>query len=384
MDRLLVIDDELGFGEIIGKVGRSLGFEVAVTDQADVFREQLDAFQPSVVSVDLMMPGIDGIELLRELAAGGCKADILVTSGVDARTLNTAGYLGRELGLNIKRVIPKPIRVADLRAILEGVKKQSFVVTKDAIEEAIRDDHLFLVYQPKFNFKSRQIDGAEALVRWRRPDGSVIPPDAFVPFAEKSDLADPLTNWVLRRALAQAAAWRKTGPGLRMAVNISALNLHDLTLPDWIERACANVGVPPSEITLEMTETAMMSEASRMLDILARFRVKGFNLSIDDFGTGYSSLVQLHRLPFSEIKIDRSLVMSMHESSDAQVIVRAITDLGHNLGLAVVAEGVENAAALKLLAERNCDDAQGYFISRPCSGEDVSGFASRWSPPSLT
>jgi len=384
MDRLLVIDDEIGFGEIIGKVGKSLGFEVAVTDQAKVFREQLEEFRPSVVSVDLMMPGIDGIELLRELAAVGCKADILVTSAVDTRTLNTAGYLGRELGLNIKRVIPKPVRVADLKVILEGVKKQSFVVTKESVETAIQENQLFLVYQPKFNFKSSQIDSAEALVRWRRPDGSVIYPDNFVPFIEKSNLADSLTNWVLTRAIEQAAAWRKQGCKLQMAVNISALNLHDLSLPDWIERTCERAGVPPHEVTLEMTETATMSEAARMLDILARFRVKGFKLSIDDFGTGYSSLVQLHRLPFSEIKIDKSLVMAMHESSDARVIIHAITELGHNLDLSVVAEGVENAGALKALAEKSCDTAQGYFISKPCDGAHVADIASRWTPPSLS
>jgi EAL domain-containing protein (putative c-di-GMP-specific phosphodiesterase class I) len=134
-------------------------------------------------------------------------------------------------------------------------------------------------------------------------------------------------------------------------------------------------------VTLELTESATMQDAARMMDVLTRFRLKGFKLSIDDFGTGYSSLVQLQRLPFSEIKIDKSFVMSMHESSDSAAIVRAITDLGHNLGLTVVAEGVESDTAMDMLAGRNCDIAQGYFISRPFEGAVLSDFAARWRPP---
>ncbi|MSO54912.1 MAG: EAL domain-containing protein [Rhodospirillales bacterium] len=196
-------------------------------------------------------------------------------------------------------------------------------------------------------------------------------------------LSDALTRWVLTRAIEQAGTWRQAGTDLQIAVNVSALNLHDLTLPDRIIQACQDAEVLPSSLTLELTETATMSDAARMMEILTRFRLKGFKLSIDDFGTGYSSLMQLQRLPFSEVKIDKSFVMSMHDSPDAAVIVRAITDLGHNLGLSVVAEGVESEAALKMLSKNSCDIAQGYFISGPSDGAVVSEFASRWQSPAL-
>jgi EAL domain-containing protein (putative c-di-GMP-specific phosphodiesterase class I) len=366
-----------------------------VTEQVEDFRKHLDHFRPSVVMIDLIMPGIDGIELLRELAGRGCKANILVASGIDIRTLNVARNLGRELGLEIAGVIPKPVRLAELRTMLEAVKEKvslaaaqelesAVPITKEALAEAIRGDQLFLAYQPKMSFKSGRIVSAEALVRWSVPGGDILYPDAFIPLIEKWDLSDALAAWVLDHAVEQAGVWHKGGAHLDIAVNMSALNMHDLALPDRIASICDTWGLSTSAVTLELTETATMQDAARMMDVLTRFRLKGFKLSIDDFGTGYSSLVQLQRLPFSEIKIDKSFVMSMHESPDAAVIVQAITDLGHNLGLTVVAEGVESAAALDMLVGKNCDIAQGYFISRPFAGAALPDFAARWSFPAAT
>ena len=394
-NRLLVIDDERQFGEYIGKVGQAAGYSTMVTEQVGEFRRHLDHFQPSVVMIDLMMPGIDGIELLRELAGRGCKANILVASGIDLRTLNVARNLGRELGLEIAGVIPKPVRLTELRSILEGVKEKASLaagkrleitapITREALAEAIHGDQLFLAYQPKMDFKSGKIVGAEALVRWRAPGGDILHPDAFIPLIEKWDLSDALAGWVLDHAVEQAGVWHKGGAHLDIAVNMSALNMHDLALPDRIAGICRTWSLPTSAVTLELTETATMQDAARMMDVLTRFRLKGFKLSIDDFGTGYSSMVQLQRLPFSEIKIDKSFVMSMHESPDSAAIVRAITDLGHNLGLTVVAEGVENDTALDMLAGRNCDIAQGYFISRPFEGSTLSEFAARWTLPAVS
>ena len=378
-NRILIIDDERPFGELLGEIARPEGFEVFVTDRPREFLEQLERFQPSVVSVDLMMPEVDGVDLLRELAIRRCEANVFVTSGADVRTLSAARRLGRQFGLQIAGLIPKPVRAAEFRTMLEGVRVDPSPVTADSLHEAIREDQLFLVYQPKLDLASGRITGAEALVRWRLPNGEVLYPDSFVPAVEKLAISDALTGWVLEHAVEEAAAWHRAGRELRLAVNLSALNLQDRTLPQHILRTCESHRFPPWALTLELTETASMQDTAGMMDVLVRLRVRGFELSIDDFGTGYSSLVQLQRLPFTEIKVDKSFVTSMLESPDSRAIVHATITLGHALNLSVVAEGVESEAALKALAEMQCDTVQGFFISTPMSATEVAEFAATWT-----
>jgi EAL domain-containing protein (putative c-di-GMP-specific phosphodiesterase class I) len=380
-NRILIVDDHRHFGELLGEIARTEGFEVLVSEKPQEFLDQLERFRPSVVSVDLMMPEVDGIELLRELAVRRCEASVFVTSGVDLRTLTTVRSLGREFGLKIAGLIPKPVRVAQFREMLEGVKVDPSPVTAEAFQEALDEDRIFLVYQPKVDLRSGRITGAEALARWRLPNGDLLHPDSFMPMVEKSGLSDALTGWVLEQAIEDAAAWHHGGTELRIAVNLSGLNLQDRSLPERILQICESRELPPSALTLELTETATMQDTLRMMDVFVRLRVRGFELSIDDFGTGYSSLVQLQRLPFSEIKIDRSFVVSMLESSDSRAIVRAVIELGHALDLSVVAEGVESELALLMLAEMRCDVAQGFFISEPLTTDGVAEFAATWALP---
>jgi EAL domain-containing protein (putative c-di-GMP-specific phosphodiesterase class I) len=174
-----------------------------------------------------------------------------------------------------------------------------------------------------------------------------------------------MTQWIGATACGQMRAWDRQGCHLGIAINVSARNLHEPRLADQLEAQCRAAGISPSRLTLELTETAAMRDAVQMMDVLTRLRVKGFGLAIDDFGTGYSSLVQLHRLPFSEIKIDRTFVTGCTTSAESRSIVKLVVDLAHALGMKAVAEGVESAATLRLLREMGCDAAQGEFIAPP-------------------
>jgi len=378
VNHILIVDDDPKFGEFVGEVAASEGFEVTLTENADAFCRQLDISQPSVVLVDLVMPKFDGIELLRELSMRRCEASIVVASGIDIRTLKAAQALGDAYGLKIRDIVTKPIRVSELRSILGKLKMVSPAVSADTLQRAIREKELFLVYQPKLDLGSGKIVGVEALVRWRLPDGHVLTPESFIPAIERINRAGVLTRWVLTNAIEQAAEWHGAGKRLQVAINLSAVDLQDAALPDSIFDICDRAGLPPSALTLEVTETAAMQDVTMMMGLFARLRLKEFRLSIDDFGAGYSSLAQLCRLPISEVKIDKSFVLDMGESTDSTTVVRAVLNLAHTLGLSVVAEGVEDAEALRILTAENCEMVQGYHICRPLDRDSVVDFADSW------
>lgn len=236
------------------------------------------------------------------------------------------------------------------------------------LRHAIENDHLVLHFQPKVNVKSNIIDGVEALVRWQHERHGLMPPDEFIPLAERTGLIKPLTHWVLRASLKQCAAWRLTGLNLCVAVNLSAQGLMDMELPDTVAGLLASNDVPPDRLVLEITESTIMMDKDRALQILTRLADMGVRLSIDDFGTGYSSLAYLSKMPVKEIKIDKSFVMGMENNKSNSVIVHATIELGHNLGLEVVGEGVENAEVLDILNRLNCDAVQGFHLLRPMAG----------------
>ena len=379
-DRLLMIDDEPALGRIVKKVAEDSGFEVVVTDDPFVFTDKARRWHPSVIMLDLKMPGTDGIQLLRTLAADNCSAHVVVSSGSDAKILESAMLLGRERGLDMGEALAKPLRVESLRERLDALRSLAQPLRADDIAAALAADQLFLEYQPKVDCGLGRITGAEALVRWRHPTLGIIQPGRFIALAESTGLIHGITDWVVAAAAAQAARWRddKLGLEVAVAVNFSASDLADLELPDRLEQYCRTAGIDPSFMTLELTETGAMREAIQMMDILTRLRLKGFRLSIDDFGTGYSSLVQLQRAPFSEIKIDLSFVTQMLRNADCRVIVEIVVDLARKLGLKSVAEGVEEQDALKSLIEMGCDMAQGYYISRPILPELMTGFVTEF------
>jgi diguanylate cyclase (GGDEF)-like protein len=274
---------------------------------------------------------------------------------------------------------------ADVAMYLAKQTHVSFLVYDPAVDQhspkrlallgglrgALDRGELVLHYQPKADLGSGRIHSVEALVRWQHPEHGLLGPGEFIPLAERTGLIHPLTRWVLDAALDQAARWRHAGLGLSVAVNVSTRCLLDLAFPDQVAGQLASWQVPPELLLLEVTESAVMADPERALEVLGRLHTMGVGLAVDDFGTGYSSMAYLKQLPVDELKIDRSFVGHMATSPSDAVIVRSTIDLGHNLGLRVVAEGVETQRAWDELAALGCDTAQGYLLGRPVPAAEL-------------
>ena len=377
-NRLLIVDDEAKIGEFVGRVARALGYAVEAISGADEFLLQLAEFEPTHIMLDLSMPRTDGIELMRHLAAEKSQVQIVIASGAGGTIVDTARRLGVEQGLRIVRTLLKPVRAAELRETLLGLKIEDWP-SEVALAAAIDADQIVLHYQPKIDLRDNRLAGYEALVRWEDPAHGRVPPDQFVPLAEKTGLIDRLTRRIVELALAQAHRWSRQPGAPAVAINISGRNLHDVEFPDWLTEQCTRTDIPPSQVVLEITETAAMADPTKAMDIFTRLRLKGFGLSLDDFGTGYSSLAQLARMPFTEVKIDQSFIRDCTVSRQSAAIVKSMADMARNLDLHSVAEGVETAELHEVVAGLGCDMVQGFHIARPMPASAVEAWAAGWA-----
>lgn len=297
--------------------------------------------------------------------------------GANAETLlqraDVAMYTAKETGTSYLLYEDQHNRYSPRRLALLGELRQ-----------AIERDELLLHYQPKIDLQARRVVGVEALARWQHPEQGFIPPDQFILPAEKSGLIKPLTQWVLNAALRQCHAWQQEGLQINVAVNLSRRNLQDPQLPDHIAELLPVYRVEPACLGFEITESAIMADPTHAEEVLTRLNTMGIRIAIDDFGTGYSSLGSLTRLPVNEIKIDKSFVIGMATKESDAVIVRSTIDLAHNLGLKVVAEGVENKEIWDRLAAFGCDELQGYYIARPMPSSEFPrwlGASAWWGTP---
>lgn len=259
-------------------------------------------------------------------------------------------------------------------------KLQLLTLERD-LRQAIESDSLELYYQPMVDIRTTKVSCAEALVRWRYPDLDLTSPDKFIHVAEQCGLIQPLTRWVLNHAVKQCSRWRRAGFLFDVSVNLSVMNLHEVDFVEYVMDTLHRWEVEPSWLSLEVTESAVMSDPNHALEVLSRLDAMGVRISIDDFGTGYSSLAYLKRLPVDEIKIDRSFVIDMKLDGNDAVIVRSTIDLAHNMSLRVVAEGVENPETLRLLTALGCDVVQGFFVSEPVPYDELIQWLSKsaWS-----
>jgi EAL domain-containing protein (putative c-di-GMP-specific phosphodiesterase class I) len=246
------------------------------------------------------------------------------------------------------------------------------------LRRAIKREEFFLLYQPQIDILTGEIVGAEALIRWQHPERGLVPPNNFILLAEKCGLIVPIGEWVLKTACAQNLAWQKEGlPPLLTAVNISAPQFKQKNFKESVIQILNDIGLAPHLLELEITESAFMENAESMLESLHSLKEIGLRLSIDDFGTGYSSLSYLKHFPIDKLKIDRSFVMDITDDSRNNAIIETIIQLGHNLKLKVIAEGVETAEQLATLDKLGCDEIQGYYFSRPLSPQDFVVFAKK-------
>ena len=374
--RLLILDDEPAVAQTVALAAGRHGFEVRMSVSTADFFDDVARFEPSHVIIDLLMPGMDGVEVLRTLATNKCHANIIMMSGMGTKVLEAAQRVGLERGLCISGILPKPFKPAELRALLDAdaqavlhaaVAAAHREFSAGEIETGLRTGQFTAHYQPKVCLASGRPAGMEALVRWQHPGFGLLPPDLFLPLVERSGSMNRLTERMIESALTWFADVARDGE-LELAINISGGSLTDVTFADHLNGRCELLDLDPTRIILELTERTATRHTAETLDILTRLRLKGFQLSIDDFGTGYSTLMQLAQLPLSEIKIDRSFVAAMLASEEANKIVAITIGLGKALHLTTVAEGVENEAQARALAELECDQAQGYFFAKPMDG----------------
>lgn len=378
---VLAVDDEVDFLELIVQIGDGVGCEVITAVSAEGFREQLAQRQPSLILLDLQMPGMDGIEALRYLARLGTTAGVLLASGMDQRVLASARQLGDQLGLRMLGTLQKPAMLEEIEALLAKHMEPGERVSVEELQRAIDEHELVVHYQPKLvrSANDWHVRSAEALVRWRHPRLGLLYPAEFLPLAEQSGLIVGVTDFVMTDAIRQIGHWRMRGLDLGAAVNLSPRLVQDIEFPDRLGRVLREFDAAPEQLTLEVTEAASLDDPELVMDIFTRLRVKGVGLSLDDFGIGMSSLTQLYKMPFSEVKIDRLLIAEITQSKAAATVVKAIVELAHNLSLTVCAEGVETSPMFEFLEQGGCDALQGDFIARAMPASEIESFIEVWN-----
>jgi EAL domain-containing protein (putative c-di-GMP-specific phosphodiesterase class I)/ActR/RegA family two-component response regulator len=373
--RLLVVDDERIQRMIVSRAVESLGFSADSAATLDEATSQLRAQRYDAVVLDLSLGESEGISLLQALRASGSDPLLIFISRLDDRVRTASMRLATALGLRVLGALEKPVAASALRELLRSAPIQLMASdelcdsppTAAELAGAIERDEIFAEYQPKITLSDGQVMGMEALARWARNDSAWVPPDTFIPLAEKNGLIVPLTYRILRHALATCRRWRAHHPTYSVAVNISPLVLVDPSLPESIDELLHEAQLGPGALIAEITESSVISNPLIAAEVLTRLRIKGIRLSIDDFGTGHSSLLTLLRLPFSELKIDRSFVTHCDSDGEAWKIVRATISMARELGLTVVAEGIETEPVARMLREAGCDIGQGWYFSRSLS-----------------
>ncbi len=374
---LIVLDDEPAVGHLVARTARSMGFEVVAHTGVETFRQDPRVADAALVLLDLHLGNVDGVEVLRELAADGCSTPIAVTSGSDARLVGIVEQVGRSYGLHMAPCLLKPMRIKRLRELLAYALSptggaDAHPSTHDELHRALLAGEIVLHYQPKIDLATGELAGCEALARWLHPRRGMIPPGEFIPIAEQTGLIVPLTRRVLDSAARQAALWRQEGWEASIAVNVPADMLTDLELPDRIRELLARYSLPGAALAIEVTESEVARDLLNAMDVLARLRLMGVSLSVDDFGTGHSSLVKLRDLPFNEVKIDRTFIAALEDDAHTRVLTKATIGLGRSLGMRVVAEGVETQATSQWLARHGCAVAQGWLYGRPVPAADFA------------
>ena len=386
---ILVLDDEPFMLKLLARLLTNLGFtHVATCDNGQAALDLVDdaVHVPQLILCDLNMPGMDGVEFIRKLVEHGYMGSLILVSGEDERTLQSARKLVQAHQIDVLGVLQKPVSPQMLSKLLTdwvpavhaAARLPGKGYSADRLGQAIRQGELVNHYQPKVAVATGEVVGVETLVRWRHPQDGMVFPDQFIGLAEANDLIDALTSVVLAQALRDTAAWAHVGLKLKVAVNVSMDNLTALEFPELVTAHAAAAEVAPLSIVLEVTESQLMKDLRAPLEILTRLRMRRFKLSIDDFGTGHSSLAQLRDVPFDELKIDQSFVHGAHSNETNRAIFFASLGLAKELGMEVVAEGVEDQADWDFLQKTGCDLAQGYFIARPMPAEDVLAWVAAW------
>ena len=377
--QVLVMDDEADYANFICDVAEGMNLNCSVATNADEFIKALN-LNLSFIFLDLNIPGTDGIELLKLIKTNHPPCNIILMSGVEDRILESAEAFAKSIGLTVAGRFQKTIRLAELEKLIEKctssiltkteptskVPKSEFIVTKEELMRAIKDEEFVVYYQPKVDIATRGFYGVEALVRWQHPIHKLIFPDEFIGLTESFGLIDDLSWLVYKKGVQEIGDLQnQLGFPFKLSLNLSPYSLNDMEFPNKFITFIEQSTMRAENIILEVTETSLMHELSNALGIFTRLRLKNIHLSIDDFGTGYSMMQQLKIVPANEIKVDKSFVQNMFNDNSSRVTVQKVIEIGHELGMKVVAEGVETKEQLQFLQIHHCDIAQGYYFSKP-------------------
>ena len=389
--RILVAEDHNFQRKAVVHMLNSMGIEKVL--QASNGKRALEMLQREPVDIvlsDLDMPEMDGMEFIRHLAKQHLGISIIIMSSMDGALITSVDKMARSYGHRVLGAVEKPLFLEQLKQLLmlhQQAQKKTVQTTAPAVSftledvlQAVRENQFEPFLQPKVVLKTGRLIGAEALVRWIHPELGVIGPYAFISLLEQSGNMEELTFLMLEKTAGVSRMLQDKGHALAMSVNLSLSSLSDTTLAERIMQVVRRAEVDPHHVILEVTESAAMTDVAHALENLARLRMHGFGLSIDDYGTGFSSMQQLTRVPFSELKIDRSFVTDCATNHSLRVIIESSIDMARKLRVKSVAEGVETQEEWDMLKSMSCDVAQGYFIAKPMDSAAFLDFCAHYVP----
>ncbi|MEP6356330.1 MAG: EAL domain-containing response regulator [Hyphomicrobiales bacterium] len=385
--KVLLVDDDptqliLLNGYFMG-LGCDQIFEASSAQKAiEIVRENKDEI--SLIVSDLMMPDMDGIEMLRALKQDAFKGSIALISSLEQRLIDSAHKLGNLHQLKIIGTCRKPLTKQCLDNVFHGVDFTEKATLKSVSTASELTDVLagfeaeqFLpYYQPKVDVLSGRIVGVEALARWEHPANGLISPESFLPTIEGNDLTMELTFLMFRRAFADMAKWRDKGIHIKIALNVTATEVANLSFPSQVQGLLDEYEIEADKIVIEMTENEVLEFNATSMEVLTRFRLMGVDIAIDDFGTGYSNLKTLKEFPYTELKIDQAFIRGMSKDSFSQETVRVAATLGRQLNMRLLAEGVETADEWDFVKARGIDEVQGFYIAKPMPADAFASFYS--------
>jgi EAL domain-containing protein (putative c-di-GMP-specific phosphodiesterase class I)/FixJ family two-component response regulator len=385
--RILALDDEPLMLEFLADTLRALGY-TQVTTCSSGYRalSLLEAPGADIVLFDLKMPELDGLQFIRHLKGRDFIGSVVLVSGVDERIVQSSEQLVRSYGIDILGSISKPVHPEELDRVLAGwspernapAPETGSAYTAAEIRAAIAAGELVNFYQPKVDLATGEITGAEVLVRWRHPVNGLLAPNMFISTAEHLDIIEDLTVNVITQTLAQARLWKEAGLPLDLSVNVSTNWLSDLQFPDLVEDLARRVNIAPRHLLLEVSGGRLMEDIRAGLEILARLRLMGFGLSLDAFGASSLSLGQLRSIPFTELKVGRSLITGAWKNRNAGAALGSSMTLGQQLGVCVSAEGVETLEDWRFVKAAGCRLCQGFFVAPPMRAEEFTEWLPVW------
>jgi EAL domain-containing protein (putative c-di-GMP-specific phosphodiesterase class I)/ActR/RegA family two-component response regulator len=390
---VLVIDDDALQREILTRILARAGQASVLT--AANGNEALDIMADygahiGLVICDLQMPGMDGMELLRHIGESVHKPAVIISSSTESRIVSSVEFMVKAVGLNVLGSVAKPVSCEAMNRLLDRYMRapaiaplaNRVVLRPGDVDRGFEAGEFEPYFQPKVSLVTGKLIGVEALSRWIHPEHGALRPADFLPLIESQNKLTQLTRSVIAATIRHAAEWRKSGNALSFSVNLSLSAIDNVSICEETLSLLKAHDIKPRDLTFEIVETAAMNDVGRTLEIMNRLRLNGFGLSIDDFGTGYSSFEQLSRIPFTELKVDRSFVHGVAQAPRLAALVRSCIDLAARLNLNVVAEGVESEDDWEFLVNAGTNEAQGYFISTPMPGARLLSWADRWISPS--